>query len=72
MHQDLVGVVAQTEALQELVGQPHHFVHPSVVFLLVGKDIIEPIYTILDRVAHEAITIRRSEHRSSKNIITIG
>ena len=38
VEEDLVGVVAETEALQELVGQLHHLVHPRVS-VLEGKEV---------------------------------
>ena len=31
--QDLVGMVSEAEALQELVGQPHDLVHPNIIIL---------------------------------------
>ena len=37
VQESLIVGVPQREVLQELVGQPHQFVHPDIVLLIVGN-----------------------------------
>ena len=39
VHEDLVGSIAETKFLQELVCQSHHLVHVDVIVLKVGINI---------------------------------